>query len=942
MVEQNISVDLRAFMPLDPRYWTSGHGLALVPWCRSARLGKTFRVDFVTGVFAQWVLERLADGGRNRLVTFLLGDEQERALRSAAAAAISLTATDFCPADEAQAEHLAQVIDQVFTDAAPGRTMAECDTLLEALQTGIAAQLAPLGDADMTGMGLSSADLLGVRLDLLAGTLTSHVVREIIGRGAKGGPLTPLAIQIGHDVTHLQGQRIEAKMDQLLRVIGEELAQLSVTVGVGAGLTEQVVVGGIPREPPGFVVRQMIGRLADAAGHGRVAVVCAVTGLRGVGKTQVAAAYARFCVRKGWSLVGWVNAETRDGMVAGLARVAQRLGVADPEGDSLESARLLRDHLSTRTGASLLVFDNATDPDELRPLLPATGDTQVVVTSTDRSFAEFGEAVDVESFSRAESLAYLQERTGLNDEVGANAVAAELGDLPLGLAQAAATIRSQHLAYPIYLERLRLVPVTELLGVVPAGDYPYSAAAALLLSIQAAEASDPLGLVGQLLRVLAALSPDGVRRTLLYGLGDDVPGLETAVDTAVQRCVAASLLTWSVSGDAVIMHRLLRRVLRERDRADGKWPDTLRTTLEILERQLFAEHEAWARREEGAHLVTQVDALMGGDGTSSGDPDLILRQLKARSWGVWQLRATADLNRAVDLAKRILADCEQLLGAHNAQTLSSQNDLAEAFKAADRLDVAIDLFERTLADRERILGEDHADTMKSRDNLANAFTSMHRFEEAINLFERTLADREDILGEDHPDTMLSRSYVAEAYLSAGYVDVAIDLLERVLADQERILGEDHPNTIASRQYLGIAYERADYPIDDVIDLFERVLSDRERVLGTDHPDTLFSKSRLARAYFLADMLDEAIPLFERTLADYEQVLGPDHPGTLRARNHLALAYDAVGRFSESVPLYERTLAAHERTMGTDDPHVETLRKNLARAQGAYRNNGDAC
>jgi tetratricopeptide (TPR) repeat protein len=90
------------------------------------------------------------------------------------------------------------------------------------------------------------------------------------------------------------------------------------------------------------------------------------------------------------------------------------------------------------------------------------------------------------------------------------------------------------------------------------------------------------------------------------------------------------------------------------------------------------------------------------------------------------------------------------------------------------------------------------------------------------------------------------------------------------------------------------------------------------------------------------MLDEAIPLFERTLADYEQVLGPDHPGTLRARNHLALAYDAVGRFSESVPLYERTLAAHERTMGTDDPHVETLRKNLARAQGAYRNNGDAC
>ena len=65
----------------------------------------------------------------------------------------------------------------------------------------------------------------------------------------------------------------------------------------------QVVVGEIPREPAAFVARVvMVGRLWVAAGRGRVAVVCAVTGLRGVGKTQVAAAYARARVSEGW---GW-------------------------------------------------------------------------------------------------------------------------------------------------------------------------------------------------------------------------------------------------------------------------------------------------------------------------------------------------------------------------------------------------------------------------------------------------------------------------------------------------------------------------------------------------------------------------------------------------------------------------------------------------------------
>ena len=149
-------------------------------------------------------------------------------------------------------------------------------------------------------------------------------------------------------------------------------------------------------------------------GESRVAVVCAVTGLRGVGKTQVAAAYARARVSQGWGLVGWVNAETRDTLLAGLAGSPSDSGWPIRTVTPAVRARL-RDHLQTRTGPGLLVFDNATDPDGLRPFLPATGGTQVVITSTDQAFAELGHPVDVATFSRTESLGYLQSRTGLTD-----------------------------------------------------------------------------------------------------------------------------------------------------------------------------------------------------------------------------------------------------------------------------------------------------------------------------------------------------------------------------------------------------------------------------------------------------------------------------------------------------------------------------------------------
>jgi hypothetical protein len=69
-------------------------------------------------------------------------------------------------------------------------------------------------------------------------------------------------------------------------------------------------------------------------------------------------------------------------------------------------------HLQTRRGPGLVVFDNATDPDGVRPLLPSTGAPQEVITSTDRGSGELGDLVDGGTFARAESVAYLADRTG--------------------------------------------------------------------------------------------------------------------------------------------------------------------------------------------------------------------------------------------------------------------------------------------------------------------------------------------------------------------------------------------------------------------------------------------------------------------------------------------------------------------------------------------------
>ncbi len=102
--------------------------------------------------------------------------------------------------------------------------------MLDALHAGIAGQLAVLDDAGLTGTGQSSADVLGVPGAVLADRLTGHLVREIIVRGSGGGPLAPLADQFNHELTRLQGQRIEGMIVGLAGEVRGALARPGIDV----------------------------------------------------------------------------------------------------------------------------------------------------------------------------------------------------------------------------------------------------------------------------------------------------------------------------------------------------------------------------------------------------------------------------------------------------------------------------------------------------------------------------------------------------------------------------------------------------------------------------------------------------------------------------------------------------------------------------------------
>src|SRR6266536_2264108 len=147
-------------------------------------------------------------------------------------------------------------------------------------------------------------------------------------------------------------------------IVASQAASPSASLAV----RDQVVVGDIPRQPPGFQPPTDLLAELDQAGAG-LPKVHVLTGMQGVGKTQLAAGYARQQLEAGWQLVAWVNAENIGTLLADLAAVADAAGLSEGgmRQDATAAGRAVRHRLEVSGDRCLLVFDDATDPGDLRP-----------------------------------------------------------------------------------------------------------------------------------------------------------------------------------------------------------------------------------------------------------------------------------------------------------------------------------------------------------------------------------------------------------------------------------------------------------------------------------------------------------------------------------------------------------------------------------------------
>ncbi|WP_460363249.1 caspase, EACC1-associated type, partial [Actinocorallia lasiicapitis] len=584
----------------------------------------------------------------------------------------------------------------------------------------------------------------------------------------------------------------------------------STGTGTGSGLPSSTLVGVLPQQADCFQERETAARLSEALDGGGTAVLSGVlTGMGGVGKTQLAAAYARRALTHRIPVLVWVNASSRPGIIAAYADAATRLHLiptgSDPaSSDPDEAARRFLQWAQAETTGWLVVLDDLQDPADVRGLWPVPGEGQRVLATTRRRDAALtGQSrhrIDVDLYTPEEARAYLEAKLASHhrtDDTGQiDLLASDVGLLPLALAQAAAYLLDAGLDCRTYRERLadqriRLGQIVPEEGSLP-DDHHLIVAATWTLSIERANQARPKGLARPLLELLSVLDPNGIPATLLntppacahltaHHTPSDDASLPGEVDAGLVRDGLRVLHLFSlISHDPdalyreVRVHQLIQRATRE-----TLTPDQLTTTAHTAADALTTIWPNIERDDLGATLRLNTTTLTNLTGPALWQPDKAHPTLFRAASSLGQ---TGQVTAAHTAYTHLHTTTHHHLGPDHPDTLTTRNNLAYWRGQAGDPAGAATALQDLLTDQLRVLGPDHPDTLTTRNNLARWRGVAGDPAGAATAYEALLTDSLRVLGPDHPETLNTRHNLAYWRGQAGDPAGAATALQDLLTD----------------------------------------------------------------------------------------------------------------------------------------------------------------
>ncbi|MDZ8263957.1 tetratricopeptide repeat protein [Nostoc sp. ChiQUE01b] len=754
---------------------------------------------------------------------------------------------------------------------------------------------------------------------------------------------------------------------------------------------------GIPENLPRSGVVEFVGRdnimskLYQMLQQGHRVAVSAITGMGGVGKTELALQYALKYQPTYLAGICWLSVRGVDVGTQIVQFGRSLLGLNPPvDVELIEQVRFCWRHW--QSGEVLLVFDDVTDYAAIKPYLPPSTAPRfkVLITTRLRLGASVNQ-LELEVLDESAALALLELLVG-SDRIQlerdcAQQLCAQLGYLPLGLELVGRYLdRKSDLSLAEMLERLqdkRLVAralcqteddMTARLGVAAAFDLSWetlSESAKLLgyLSSLFAAAPIPWSLLDECLNNQDSETLEEIRDSELLNLHllqQTSPGtyrLHPLIRDFFQTKSDPRLLEKSEELNLDTLKQkfwqVMAAVAQEITRSSTSQQILTVSPIIIPHLEAASRLENWQLSEDQLMSIIPYRKKNSWITSIFDHPS---RYVLEPYMGLGQFyEGQGAYAKAEPWYTQCLWIAQTRLAANHPSLATSLHNLAKLYREQGHLGEAELLFEQSLAVKENQLSADHPQLAASLNSLVFLYRSQERHSEATSLFwqsraieicldnlgvlyvkqgryteaepllQQSLAIREHLYGTDDPNVAVSLHNLGKLYRDQGRYIEAEPLYQQALAIEEKNLGADHLNVALSLHNLAELY-RDQERYSEAEQLFQRSLEIKEKNLEADHPHVAVSLSGLGTLYRLQGCYSEAEPRLQRALDIWKGNLGETHPLVGRGLDNLAMLRAAQGHDGVAEELYLKALEILELGLGSKHPWTLRCRENLEQFQ----------
>ncbi len=391
----------------------------------------------------------------------------------------------------------------------------------------------------------------------------------------------------------------------------------------------------------------------------------------------------------------------------------------------------------------------------------------------------------------------------------------------------------------------------------------------------------------------------------------------------------AATLVLLLAGFSVLQTVQLRRITRERDRAN-RITDFMTNMFKVSDPSQARGNSVTARE-----ILDKASNDIGKGLAKDPEAQSQMMQVMASTYTNLAL-----YDRAHDLAKVALDNRMTKLGPNDPQTLESMSQLGWILVRQGHYDDAEKLLRQALTSEQHVLGAEDQHTLETMDYLAVDQGYQGHYAEEEELEREVIKVGTPGLGPENERVLHAKHYLGVALWDQARYPEAGQVFSDLVDADRRVFGPDDPKTLNALGNLALV-RQSDGDNAEAESLYREVLAAQEKVEGIQHRDTTFTMENLASLLIDEGRFAEAEKLSRTAMTVRTRILGPEHHDTLVSKLNLSIALFKEGHVEEAEKMQRNLLASQIRLQGPEHPNslemqtylAETLIKEKRYAEG---------